>query len=68
MERNKYMANNDDLKTIAQLLRNLLAIELWRGGLTQAEITERLGVGTDTVSKILKGVSKEVPTTTSGKE
>jgi transposase len=59
---------NDDLKAITQLLQNLLAIELWRGGLTQTEIKERLGVGTDTVNKILKGVSKEVPTTTSGKK
>lgn len=58
----------NDLKTIAQLLQNILAIELWRGGLTQAEIKERLGVGTSTVNRILKGVSKEVPTTTSGKE
>jgi len=58
----------DDLKTISQLLQNLLAIELWRGGLPQAEIKERLGIGTSTVNRILKGVSKEVPTTTSGKE
>ena len=58
----------DDLKTIAQLLQNMLAIELWRGGLTQGEIKERLGIGTSTVNRILKGVSKEVPTTTSGKE
>ena len=58
----------DDMKMIVQSLQNLLAIELWRGGLTQAEIKERLGVGTSTVNRILKGVSKEVPTTTSGKE
>lgn len=57
-----------DLKTIAKLLQNLLAIELWRGGLKQEEIKERLGVGSSTVNRILKGVSKEVPTTTSSKE
>ncbi len=64
----KKQESNDDLKTITKLLQNMLAIELWRGGLTQAEIKERLGVGTSTVNRILKGVSKEVPTTTSGKE
>lgn len=50
----------DDLATIAQLLRNLLAIELWRGGLTQAEIGVRLGVATGSVNKMLKDVNREV--------
>lgn len=54
--------SDDDLKMIAQLLQNLLAIELWRGGLSQAAIRERLGVGIGTVNKMLKGVSKEVLT------
>ena len=56
-----------DLKTIAKLLQNLLAIELWRGGSSQAEIGKRLGVATGTVNKMLKGVSKEVPTIVQGK-
>ena len=42
------------------LLRQLLAIELWRGGLTQAEIKARLGIGSTTVTEWLKGVSREV--------
>lgn len=42
------------------LLRHLLAIELWRGGLTQSEIKSRLGLGSDTLSTMLKGVSREV--------
>jgi transposase len=42
------------------LLRQLLAIELWRGGLTQAEIKTRLGIGSTTVTEWLKGVSREV--------
>jgi DNA-binding MarR family transcriptional regulator len=44
------------------LLKHLLAIELWRGGLTQSEIRTRLGLGSGTVSGMLKGVSREVPT------
>ncbi len=58
----------DDLKTIAQLLQNLLAIEFWRGGISQAEIGKRLNVATVTVNKILKGVSKKVPTIVHTKE
>jgi transposase len=59
---------NDDLKAITQLLQNLLAIELWRGGLSQAEIRERLGVAKGTISEMLKGVNKEVQTINTGKE
>lgn len=44
------------------LLKHLLAIELWRGGLTQAEIKTRLGLGSETVNRMLKGVSREVAT------
>ena len=51
----------DDMKMIVQSLQNLLAIELWRGGLSQAEIGKRLGVATVTVNKMLKGVSKGSP-------
>jgi hypothetical protein len=42
------------------LLKHLLAIELWRGGLTQTQIKSRLGLGSDVVSAMLKGVSREV--------
>lgn len=41
-------------------LKHLLAIELWRGGLSQAEIKTRLGLGSGTVTRMLKGVSREV--------
>ena len=44
------------------LLKHLLAIELWRGGLTQSEIKKRLGLGSETVNRMLKGVSREVQT------
>ncbi len=53
----------DDLKTNAQLLQNLLAIELWRGGISQAEIGKRIGVATGTVNKMLKGISKDITIT-----
>jgi Mn-dependent DtxR family transcriptional regulator len=44
------------------LLKHLLAIELWRGGLTQSQIKARLGLGSGTVTEMLKGVSREVQT------
>lgn len=42
------------------LLKHLVAIELWRGGLSQAEIRSRLGTDINTISKMLKGVSREI--------
>lgn len=42
------------------LLKHLVAIELWRGGLTQAEIRSRLGLGSGVLSGMLKGVGREV--------
>jgi predicted transcriptional regulator len=42
------------------LLKHLLAIELYRGGLSQAEIRTRLGLGMNVVSQMLKGVSTEI--------
>lgn len=57
----------DDMKTISKLLQNLLAIELWRGGLSQAEVGKRIGVATGSVNRMLKGVSREVPTIIQGK-
>jgi len=58
----------NDSKIIAQLLQNLLAIELWRGGLSYAEIRKRLGVAKGTINKMLKGVNKEVQTINTNKE
>lgn len=53
-----------ELERISGLLRNLLAVELWRGGLSQNEIGKRLQVATGTVNKMLKGVTREVGTIT----
>lgn len=44
------------------LLKSLLAVELWRGGLSQSEIGKRLGVATGSVNKMLKGVRRDTPT------
>lgn len=54
------LTKGNDLSDVTQLLRYLLAIELWRGGLSQAEIGKRLGVATGSVNKILKGVSRVI--------
>lgn len=43
-----------------QLLKQLLAIELWRAGLPQSEIRTRLGLGMNAVNRMLKGVSREI--------
>ncbi len=54
--------NNPELKQISQYLQHLLAIELWRGGVSQAEIGKKLGIATGSVNKLLKGVSRTVLT------
>lgn len=64
----KATKSNDDLSVIAQILRNLLAIELWRGGLSQAEIGKRLGVATGSVNKMLRGVSWVISSKAGSKE
>lgn len=42
------------------LLTQLVAIELWRAGLSQTEIRKRLGIGMNVVNEMLKGVSREM--------
>ena len=54
--------NSDELKQVSQYLQHLLAIELWRGGVSQAEIGKKLGIATGSVNKLLKGVSRTVLT------
>jgi predicted transcriptional regulator len=43
-----------------ELLRHLLAIELWRGGLSQEQIRKRLGISMNAVNAMLKGVSRGI--------
>jgi predicted transcriptional regulator len=45
---------------VLMLLRQLVAIELWRGGLSQDQISRRLGVRKAAVNEILKGVSRKM--------
>jgi len=54
------MAEKSGSENIETLLKYLLAIELWRGGLTQAEIRKRLKMSGTTVAEWLKGVSRHV--------
>ena len=55
---------NDNKEAIELLERNnellqiLIAVELWRGGLSQAEIGKRLGIAAGSVNKLIKGVSR----------
>lgn len=51
---------NDELSKVAQLLQYLLAIELWRGGLSQKEIKDKLGISINAVNDMLKGVKREL--------
>ncbi len=55
----KGAASTSDAQTI-ELLRHLLAIELWRGGLSQDQIRKRLGISINTVNEMLKGVSRTI--------
>ena len=43
-----------------ELLRHLLAIELWRSGLSQDQIRKRLGISMNNVNAMLKGVSRGI--------
>jgi predicted transcriptional regulator len=56
----KINQSNNGLVAVVALLQNLLALELWRAGVSQAEIGKRLGIATATVNKMLKGVSRNV--------
>jgi hypothetical protein len=50
-------AADDD---VSQLLKHLLAIELYRSGLSQAQIRQRLRLNQNVVNSMLKGVSRHV--------
>jgi transposase len=54
------MANSTQDDEMVKLLKQLLAIELWRAGLSQSEIRKRLGLGMNVVNDMLKGVSRDV--------
>jgi len=54
------MAKNAQDDETVMLLKQLLAIELWRAGLSQSAIRARLGISNNAVNDMLKGVSREV--------
>lgn len=54
------MAKSAQEDESVMLLKQLLAIELWRGGLSQAAIRKRLGLNMNAVNEMLKGVSREI--------
>ena len=54
------MAKNAQDDETVMLLKQLLAIELWRAGLSQSEIRTRLGIGMNAVNEMLKGVNRHV--------
>jgi hypothetical protein len=54
------MAKSAQGDEMVMLLKQLLAIELWRAGLSQSEIRTRLGIGMKAVNGMLKGVSRDV--------
>lgn len=45
---------------IVELLQHLLAIELWRSGLSQQQIRARLGISIGAVNSMLKGVKRGI--------
>jgi hypothetical protein len=53
------MAKHKDSE-VEILLKQLLAIEMWRGGLSQDAIRKRLRLSPNKVNEILKGVSRHL--------
>lgn len=49
---------NDQL----QLLQYLLVVELWRSGLSQADIRARVGLSMNVVNAMLKGIGRGIQT------
>lgn len=47
-----------DSNEVVVLLRQLVAIELWKAGISQTEIAKRLGVAKATANKYLKGLKR----------
>lgn len=43
---------------VVHLLRFAVAIELWKSGISQAEIGKRLGIAAGSVNKLVKGIKR----------
>lgn len=48
----------NEMQQVIKLLQHLLAIELWRAGVSQVEIAKHLGIATGSANKLLKGVNR----------
>ena len=46
------------LEDLVYLIQWLVAIELWKGGVAQAEISKRLGIAVGSVNKYVKGIER----------
>ena len=49
------------LDTVIELSQNLLALELSKNGMTHEKIRKHLGIGKETVHKMLKGIKRVKP-------
>lgn len=49
---------NRKLDVMIGLLQHLVAIELWKGGVAQAEIGNRLDISAGSANKFVKGVKR----------
>lgn len=47
-----------ELKAIKKLLQQLVVIELYRSGVSQAEVGKRVKLAKESVNQILKGVKR----------
>lgn len=50
---------NKKIDNIEKILQHLLAIELFRHDVPQADIGKHLGIATGSVNKLLKGLKKQ---------
>mgnify|MGYP001567657396 CR=1 FL=1 len=57
MPREKH-SDGKRLEDLADLMRWLVAIELWKGGVAQADISKRLGIAVGSVNKYVKGIER----------
>ena len=48
-----------ELKEIKKLLQQLLAVELFKSGVPQADVAKRLHLATASVNQMLKGVKRD---------
>lgn len=58
MEKWTQQAGSEDSNVVVVLLRQLVAIELWKAGVSQTEIAKRLRVAKATANKYLKGLKR----------